>query len=156
MIFIGVDLLRLLLLHATDEYLRPILSVQETDEMQSIMEILCEVRSKRARRGSDIADNSSNNSSTAMFSSLNSASVVYFVFMADNLEDFFRENVGIVFPKSVWMVFICILVLGFCSIRKLSKLGPFATAANVIYLGAVAIVVYFFSSNLKSTDELTK
>uniref|UniRef100_A0A1I7RIK8 Aa_trans domain-containing protein n=2 Tax=Bursaphelenchus xylophilus TaxID=6326 RepID=A0A1I7RIK8_BURXY len=65
---------------------------------------------------------------------------VYFVFMADNLEDFFRENVGIVFPKSVWMVFICISVLGFCSIRKLSKLGPFATAANVIYLGAVAIV----------------
>ncbi|CAD5235027.1 unnamed protein product [Bursaphelenchus xylophilus] len=76
MIFIGVDLLRLLLLHATDEYLRPILSVQETDEMQSIMEILCEVRSKRARRGSDIVDNSSNNSSTAMFSSLNSVSVV--------------------------------------------------------------------------------
>ncbi|CAD5219149.1 unnamed protein product [Bursaphelenchus xylophilus] len=81
---------------------------------------------------------------------------VYFVFMADNLEDFFRKNVGIVLPKSVWMVFICIPVLGFCSIRKLSKLAPFATAANVIYLGAVAIVVYFFFSNLKSTDELTK
>lgn len=81
---------------------------------------------------------------------------VYFVFMADNLEDFFRKNVGLVLPKAIWMILICIPVLGICSIRKLSKLAPFATAANVIYLGAVAIVVYFFFNNLKSTSELTK
>ncbi|KAI6176670.1 Amino acid transporter, transmembrane family-containing protein [Aphelenchoides bicaudatus] len=81
---------------------------------------------------------------------------VYFVFMADNLEDFFHKTYSIDLPKSVWMVLIAIPVLAICSIRRLNTLAPFALAANVIYLSAVAIIVYHFFMNLKSSDGLTK
>jgi len=81
---------------------------------------------------------------------------VYFVFMADNLQDFFANNYDIHLAKSLWMVLIAIPVMAICSIRKLNKLAPFAFAANFIYLAAVAIVVYYFFTHLKSSSTLTK
>jgi len=47
-------------------------------------------------------------------------------------------------------------VMAICSIRRLNRLAPFAMAANIIYLSAVAIVVYYFFTHLKSSSELTK
>ncbi|KAI6235732.1 Aa-trans domain-containing protein [Aphelenchoides besseyi] len=81
---------------------------------------------------------------------------VYFVFMSDNLQDFFVKIFGWSMPKSLWMLLIAIPVLAFCSIRRLNKLAPFALVANVVYLSAVAIVVYFFFTNLKPSATLTK
>lgn len=46
--------------------------------------------------------------------------------------------------------------MAICSIRRLNRLAPFAMAANVIYLSAVGIIVYYFFTNLKSSDQLTK
>uniref|UniRef100_A0A7E4WA27 Aa_trans domain-containing protein n=1 Tax=Panagrellus redivivus TaxID=6233 RepID=A0A7E4WA27_PANRE len=81
---------------------------------------------------------------------------VYFVFIADNLQDFFVQTVNFHIPKSVWMLLIAFPILGICSIRKLSVLAPFAMAANFIYLCAVAIVVYFFFTHLQPVTNVTK
>lgn len=71
---------------------------------------------------------------------------VYFVFMADNLEDFFNNNTSIHLSKAVWMLLLLIPMLLICSIRRLSILAPFAMGANVVYVAAVAIVLFFFLS----------
>jgi proton-coupled amino acid transporter len=81
---------------------------------------------------------------------------VYFVFMADNLQDFFAENANINIAKSVWMIILLIPILAFCSIRKLSVLAPFAFAANMIYLVAVGIVIYFCLTHLQPTSNVVK
>ena len=47
-------------------------------------------------------------------------------------------------------------ILALCSIRRLNNLAPFALAANVIYLAAVGIVVWFFFSHLQDSETLTK
>ncbi|CAJ0941208.1 unnamed protein product, partial [Mesorhabditis belari] len=80
---------------------------------------------------------------------------VYFVFMADNLEDFFRANLDIKLPVSVWMLILLIPMLAICSIRRLNVLAPFAMAANVVYLVAVAIVLYFFFTNLRPINSVS-
>jgi proton-coupled amino acid transporter len=54
------------------------------------------------------------------------------------------------------MVIIAVPVMAICSIRRLNRLAPYSMAANVVYLVAVGIVVYFFFTNLKSADTLTK
>jgi proton-coupled amino acid transporter len=54
------------------------------------------------------------------------------------------------------MILIAFPVMAICSIRNLNRLAPFAMVANVIYLGAVGIVVYYLFTNLKSADQLTK
>ncbi|KAJ1346766.1 hypothetical protein KIN20_001665 [Parelaphostrongylus tenuis] len=79
---------------------------------------------------------------------------VYFVFMADNLEDFFNDNTPIKLSKAVWMLLILIPILSICSIRRLSVLAPFAMLANAIYVVAVAIVLFFFISNLRPVSSL--
>ncbi|CAI5444639.1 unnamed protein product [Caenorhabditis angaria] len=79
---------------------------------------------------------------------------VYFVFMADNLEDFFNNNTNIHLSKAVWMLILLIPMLSICSIRRLSILAPFAMAANFVYVVAVAIVLFFFLSNLKPVSSL--
>jgi proton-coupled amino acid transporter len=81
---------------------------------------------------------------------------VYFVFMADNLMDFFAQNANIYIPKSVWMILLLVPILAFCSIRKLSILAPFAFAANMIYLVAVGIVIYFFITHLQPTSNVVR
>ncbi|PIC40370.1 hypothetical protein B9Z55_011738 [Caenorhabditis nigoni] len=79
---------------------------------------------------------------------------VYFVFMADNLEDFFNNNTSIHLSKAVWMLLLLIPMLSICSIRRLSILAPFAMAANVVYVAAVAVVLFFFLSDLRPIDSL--
>ncbi|KAI1729261.1 transmembrane amino acid transporter protein domain-containing protein [Ditylenchus destructor] len=81
---------------------------------------------------------------------------VYFVFMADNLKDFFDKNTEIHIGKGVWMLILLIPILSICSIRKLRVLAPFAFIANIIYLVAVAIVVYYFFTHLQPASQLTK
>lgn len=46
--------------------------------------------------------------------------------------------------------------MALCAIRKLNVLAPFAFAANMIYLTAVAVVIYFFFTHLQPTDNVTK
>ncbi|KHJ86637.1 transmembrane amino acid transporter protein [Oesophagostomum dentatum] len=79
---------------------------------------------------------------------------VYFVFMADNLEDFFNSNTSIHLSKATWMVLLLIPMLSICSIRRLSVLAPFAMAANIVYIIAVAIVLFFFVSDLRPVNSL--
>ncbi|CAJ0578656.1 unnamed protein product, partial [Mesorhabditis spiculigera] len=79
---------------------------------------------------------------------------VYFVFMADNLEDFFRTNLDVKLSISMWMILLLVPILAICSIRRLSILAPFAMAANVVYLAAAGIVLYFFFTNLRPIDSL--
>ncbi|GMT19180.1 hypothetical protein PFISCL1PPCAC_10477 [Pristionchus fissidentatus] len=79
---------------------------------------------------------------------------VYVVFMADNLEDFFSTHTSIHLSKGVWMILVVIPLLGLCSIRRLPVLAPFCVAANVVYICAVAIVLFFFISNLKPVNSL--
>ncbi|KAK6038196.1 transmembrane amino acid transporter protein, partial [Cooperia oncophora] len=62
---------------------------------------------------------------------------VYFVFMADNLEDFFNANTSIKLSKAVWMLLLLIPMLSVCSIRRLSLLAPLAMAANFVYIVAI-------------------
>ncbi|KAF8359912.1 hypothetical protein PRIPAC_94907 [Pristionchus pacificus] len=79
---------------------------------------------------------------------------VYLVFMADNLEDFFTTHTSIHLSKGVWMILILIPLLGLCSIRRLPVLAPLCMAANVVYICAVAIVLFFFVSNLRPVNSL--
>lgn len=79
---------------------------------------------------------------------------VYFVFMADNLEDFFNRNTSIHLSKAAWMALLLIPILSICSIRRLNVLAPFAFAANAVYICAVAIVLYFFFTNVKPSSNL--
>ena len=58
--------------------------------------------------------------------------------------------------KAVWMIILLIPVMAICSIRKLSSLAPFAFAANMIYLTAVGIVIYYFLTHLQPTSNVTK
>ncbi|KAI6224790.1 Aa-trans domain-containing protein [Aphelenchoides besseyi] len=81
---------------------------------------------------------------------------VYFVFMADNLQDFFAKNFDWEMQKGLWMLLICVPVMAICSIRRLSKLAPFSMAANVVYFCAIGIVVYFFFTNLRPRSSLVK
>ncbi|KAE9420012.1 hypothetical protein Angca_005684, partial [Angiostrongylus cantonensis] len=79
---------------------------------------------------------------------------VYFVFMADNLEDFFNNNTSLRLSKAVWMLLILVPMLSVCSIRRLSILAPFAMIANAIYIVAVTIVLFFFVSDLRPVSSL--
>uniref|UniRef100_A0A0N4ZUA3 Aa_trans domain-containing protein n=1 Tax=Parastrongyloides trichosuri TaxID=131310 RepID=A0A0N4ZUA3_PARTI len=81
---------------------------------------------------------------------------VYFVFMADNLKDFFDLNTSINLSQGLWMLLCAIPMLVVCSIRNLKLLAPLALAANFIYIGAVGIVIYYFFWNLKPTSSVVK
>ncbi|CAJ0598244.1 unnamed protein product [Cylicocyclus nassatus] len=91
---------------------------------------------------------------TNMFVSQLGFCCVYFVFMADNLEDFFNSNTSIHLSKATWMLLLLIPMLSICSIRRLSILAPFSMAANVVYIVAVAIVLFFFMSDLRPVNSL--
>ncbi|RCN52762.1 transmembrane amino acid transporter protein [Ancylostoma caninum] len=89
-----------------------------------------------------------------MFTSQLGFCCVYFVFMADNLEDFFYHNTSIHLSKAMWMLLLLIPMLSVCSIRRLSILAPLAMAANIVYIIAVAIVLFFFVSDLRPVSSL--
>ncbi|CAI4231449.1 unnamed protein product [Auanema sp. JU1783] len=79
---------------------------------------------------------------------------VYFVFMADNLEDFFNNNTNIHMSKAAWMLVLMIPMMLLCSIRRLSVLAPLAMGANVVYIMAVGLVLFYFVSNLQPINSL--
>jgi len=54
------------------------------------------------------------------------------------------------------MLILLVPILSICSIRRLDILAPFAQVANVIYLVAVAIVVYYFFHHLRPVTSLQK
>ncbi|VDN60278.1 unnamed protein product [Dracunculus medinensis] len=77
---------------------------------------------------------------------------VYFVFMADNLQDFFNQNTSIYLSKAIWMFLLLVPILTICSIRRLSDLAPYSLAANIVYICAITIVFYYFFTNLKPSS----
>ncbi|MFH4976568.1 hypothetical protein AB6A40_003277 [Gnathostoma spinigerum] len=79
---------------------------------------------------------------------------VYFVFMADNLENFFTCNTAIHLSKAMWMSILLIPILLLCSIRRLNMLASFAFVANIIYICSVIIVLHFFFTHLQPSSRL--
>lgn len=65
---------------------------------------------------------------------------------------FFAKNTSIHLSTGVWMLLLLPPILALCTIRRLNVLAPFALVANVIYLLAVAIVVYYFFERLQLTS----
>uniref|UniRef100_A0A914WMU9 Amino acid transporter transmembrane domain-containing protein n=1 Tax=Plectus sambesii TaxID=2011161 RepID=A0A914WMU9_9BILA len=78
---------------------------------------------------------------------------VYFVFMADNLKQFFDENSQIRISQAGWIAMLLIPILGLCSIRHLSELAPLSFITNFMYVIAVSIVAwYLFTDPLPSSS----
>ncbi|KAK5973107.1 Proton-coupled amino acid transporter 4 [Trichostrongylus colubriformis] len=66
---------------------------------------------------------------------------VYFVFMADNLKQFFDQTSQIHISQAGWIALLAIPIMALCTIRELKALAPLAALANVVYLIAVCIVL---------------
>ncbi|ETN86267.1 transmembrane amino acid transporter protein [Necator americanus] len=66
---------------------------------------------------------------------------VYFVFMADNLKQFFDQTSNIHISQAGWIALLLVPIMGLCTIRELKALAPLAAIANVVYLIAVCIVL---------------
>ncbi|EPB80052.1 transmembrane amino acid transporter protein [Ancylostoma ceylanicum] len=66
---------------------------------------------------------------------------VYFVFMADNLKQFFDQTSNIHISQAGWIALLLVPIMGLCTIRELKALAPLAAIANVVYLVAVCIVL---------------
>ncbi|VDM68858.1 unnamed protein product [Strongylus vulgaris] len=66
---------------------------------------------------------------------------VYFVFMADNLKQFFDQTSNIHISQAGWIALILVPIMALCTIRELKALAPLAAIANVVYLIAVCIVL---------------
>ncbi|PAV90416.1 hypothetical protein WR25_17050 isoform H [Diploscapter pachys] len=73
---------------------------------------------------------------------------VYFVFMADNLKQFFDQTSWIRISQAGWIALLLVPICALCTIRELKQLAPLAGVANVVYLIALAIVM----QNLLSTS----
>uniref|UniRef100_A0A914MEK0 Amino acid transporter transmembrane domain-containing protein n=5 Tax=Meloidogyne TaxID=189290 RepID=A0A914MEK0_MELIC len=73
---------------------------------------------------------------------------VYFVFMADNLKQFFDETSCIHISQAGWIAMLLVPTLGLCTIRQLKMLAPLALIANIFYLAAVAIIVAYLVTHL--------
>lgn len=79
---------------------------------------------------------------------------VYFVFMADNLKQFFDETSNIHISQAGWIAMLLIPTLGLCTIRQLKVLAPLALIANLVYLAAVAIILEYLVTHLHPISEL--
>lgn len=79
---------------------------------------------------------------------------VYFVFMADNLKQFFDETSNIKISQAGWIALLLVPTLGLCTIRQLKVLAPLALIANLVYIVAVGIVLTCLVSNLKPSKDL--
>ncbi|WKY02769.1 hypothetical protein Q1695_016219 [Nippostrongylus brasiliensis] len=66
---------------------------------------------------------------------------VYFVFMADNLKQFFDQTSQIHISQAGWIAMLLVPIMALCTIRELKALAPLAAMANVVYLIAVCIVL---------------
>uniref|UniRef100_A0A8R1I044 Aa_trans domain-containing protein n=1 Tax=Caenorhabditis japonica TaxID=281687 RepID=A0A8R1I044_CAEJA len=66
---------------------------------------------------------------------------VYFVFMADNLKQFFDQTSSIHISSAGWIALLLIPISALCTIRELKALAPLAAIANFVYLIAVFIVL---------------
>ncbi|CAB3404909.1 unnamed protein product [Caenorhabditis bovis] len=66
---------------------------------------------------------------------------VYFVFMADNLKQFFDQTSSIHISQSGWIGLLLIPIMGLCTIRELKALAPLAAIANFVYIIAIVIVL---------------
>uniref|UniRef100_A0AC35TRS9 Aa_trans domain-containing protein n=1 Tax=Rhabditophanes sp. KR3021 TaxID=114890 RepID=A0AC35TRS9_9BILA len=73
---------------------------------------------------------------------------VYFVFMADNLKQFFDETSTIQLSQSTWIGVLFVPIMGLCLIRHLKYLAPLALMGNVVYIIAVGIVITYLFGNL--------
>uniref|UniRef100_A0A0K0FV04 Aa_trans domain-containing protein n=1 Tax=Strongyloides venezuelensis TaxID=75913 RepID=A0A0K0FV04_STRVS len=73
---------------------------------------------------------------------------VYFVFMADNLKQFFDETSTIHLSQATWIGLLFIPIMGLCLIRHLKVLAPLALAGNFVYITAVAIVISYLFRNI--------
>ncbi|TKR67635.1 hypothetical protein L596_023755 [Steinernema carpocapsae] len=79
---------------------------------------------------------------------------VYFVFMADNLKQFFDETSTIHISQAGWIALLLIPILLLCTIRHLKVLAPLALIANIVYVVAVAIVIFYLISHLQPSNSL--
>lgn len=79
---------------------------------------------------------------------------VYFVFMADNLKQFFDQTSTIHLSQASWIALLLIPIILLCTIRELRALAPLAAIANVVYLVAVVIVFGELFSEWKPWDQL--
>ncbi|CAJ0581006.1 unnamed protein product, partial [Mesorhabditis spiculigera] len=79
---------------------------------------------------------------------------VYFVFMADNLKQFFDQTSNIHISQAGWIGLLLVPLMALCTIRELKALAPLAGMANVLYLAAVVIVLYEILQVERSTSEL--
>ncbi|KAF8359102.1 slc-36.2, partial [Pristionchus pacificus] len=79
---------------------------------------------------------------------------VYFVFMADNLKQFFDQTSTIHISQAGWIGMLLIPILALCTIRELKALAPLAAMANVVYIVAVCIVLHELFSDLQPSSSL--
>jgi proton-coupled amino acid transporter len=77
---------------------------------------------------------------------------VYFVFMADNLKQFFDETSEIHISQAGWIALLLIPILGLCTIRHLKVLAPLALMANIVYIVAISIVFGYIFTHLNPTN----
>ncbi|KAI6214802.1 Amino acid transporter, transmembrane family-containing protein [Aphelenchoides besseyi] len=79
---------------------------------------------------------------------------VYFVFMADNLKQFFDETSEIHRSQAFWIGILLVPILALCTIRQLKVLAPLALIGNIVYLMAISVVMYFLISNLQPVENV--
>uniref|UniRef100_A0A1I7TG85 Aa_trans domain-containing protein n=1 Tax=Caenorhabditis tropicalis TaxID=1561998 RepID=A0A1I7TG85_9PELO len=79
---------------------------------------------------------------------------VYFVFMADNLKQFFDQTSNIHISQAGWIALLLIPISALCTIRELKALAPLAAIANFVYLIAVVIVLQDLFSEWQPWDQL--
>ncbi|KAI6187840.1 Amino acid transporter, transmembrane family-containing protein [Aphelenchoides besseyi] len=79
---------------------------------------------------------------------------VYFVFMADNLKQFFDETSEIHRSQAFWIGILLVPILALCTIRELKVLAPLALIGNIVYLLAVSVVTVFLISNLQPVENV--
>uniref|UniRef100_A0A7E4W1L4 Aa_trans domain-containing protein n=1 Tax=Panagrellus redivivus TaxID=6233 RepID=A0A7E4W1L4_PANRE len=79
---------------------------------------------------------------------------VYFVFMADNLKQFFDETSSIHLSQAAWIALLLVPILGLCTIRHLKVLAPLALLANVVYMVAVSIILGYVLTHLQPTNSV--
>jgi len=76
---------------------------------------------------------------------------VYFVFMADNLKQFFDETSEIHISQAGWIAMLLVPILGLCTIRHLKVLAPLALLANITYIVAISIVIAYLFTHIQPT-----